>query len=129
MRLTEAHDALSAIARKLDRLNAAETRHGLPTLEDNGLTWEQRTSELERLVARVAHQVVEDRRPDEQYLTSLGAHVLAFLIALHRAEMLDVGSGNRFTCLVCRRDDMVARYGDTCEDCEDSIAKWDGEGA
>ena len=125
MRLTEAHDALSSIARKLDRLNAAETRHGLPTLENSNLTWEQRTAELERLVARVAHRVVEDRRPDEKTLTSLGAHVLAFLVALHRAEMLDPMTGRRFTCISCRDDDVVERYGDVCDACLRDIAKWE----
>jgi hypothetical protein len=124
MKLTEAHDALSAIARKLDRLNSAETGMGLPPIEDAPWEWERRVQELHRRVQSLVHRVEDDRRPDEEMLTSVGAHVLAFLVALHRAEMADPTSGN-FVCIVCRDDSPgVDRYGDVCAVCERNIAGW-----
>jgi hypothetical protein len=129
MKLTEPYlDALSAIARKLDALNASETRMGLPALEDADWEWERRTMELQRRVQRIVHRAEDGRRPDEEMLTSIGAHVLAYLVALHRAELTDVASGDDgFPCIACRRNNRAPQMGGVCPDCERQIGMWDGE--
>jgi hypothetical protein len=129
MRLTEPYlDALSAIARKLDGINATETRYGRPALEENDWEWERRTMELQRLLNRLIHRAEDGRRPNEKTLTSIGAHVLAYLVALHRAELTDVASGDDgFPCIACRRNNRAPRMGGVCPDCDRQIGMWDGE--
>lgn len=79
---------LEAISRKLDRLNDTQMATGLPPLQLADVTWEWRARELRARVNLLAAD-----GPSFDLLASLGAHVLAALLALDRAEMVDVASG------------------------------------
>lgn len=81
-------DALMDISSKFGRLNGRQSRLALPAIEDLDETWDERVHELH---ARIVLLMADG--PSQDVLDALGAHVLAFKIALARAEETQVHSG------------------------------------
>jgi hypothetical protein len=80
--------ALRRISYKLATLNARQVACGLPRLQEADMTWGERTMELQ---ARV--RLLEADGPSMDLLAALGAHVTAYMVALDRAELARVDSG------------------------------------
>jgi hypothetical protein len=82
-------DAINELVVKLTDLNRRQLLTGLPILAEADMTWGERALELQ---ARV-NLIVADG-PSQDVLDALGAHVLAFKIALAEAEETQVESGS-----------------------------------
>lgn len=81
-------EALMDISSKLTRLNGRQRRLRLPAIEDLDETWDERVHELQ---ARIVLLMADG--PSQDVLDALGAHVVAFKVALARAEEVSVASG------------------------------------
>lgn len=87
-------DAMGLIARKLDQLN---DRHlmtgGRVALQREDMSWRDRALDLHHRVGLVWLEAEQGERPSMDHVLSLGAAVLAFVLALDAAEVVDVASG------------------------------------
>lgn len=81
-------EAVNEIVTKLHDLNRRQLLTDLPALAEADMTWGERALELQ---ARVNLLVADG--PSQDVLSALGAHVLAFKIALAEAEETRVDSG------------------------------------
>lgn len=87
------HDAADRIIARLEKFNRIEAGCGLPTLESADHTWMERVHELHMRVGALG-AARHDMRPSMSDLESLGAWVVATMIAVDEAERVDVASGD-----------------------------------
>lgn len=81
-------EAVNGIVRKLNDLNRRELLTDLPRLAEQDKTWGERNMEMR---ARLDLMLADG--PTQDILDALGAHVIAFKIALATAEETRVDSG------------------------------------
>jgi hypothetical protein len=80
--------AFADVRGKLSRLDDREARCALRPLAEQDLTWQERIDELR---ARIVLLMADG--PTQDVLDALGAHVIAFKIALAAAEEVRVDTG------------------------------------
>ena len=82
---------LTGAVEKADRLQQGMGL--LPISADDSRSWHDWQEELDCRVNRIASEIRAHGRPSHEMVASLGAQVVALLLAVDRAEQLDLTSG------------------------------------
>lgn len=88
-----ARQAARRIETRLQYLNMAERRTGLPNLEAGDQSWPSIHREIQLRLGRTGMETVRDGRPSMASLEALGAWVLVAMQILDDHETADVASG------------------------------------